>query len=55
MALLIGLVGLAIGILWAMNSIERTAKLILDAGGTLKGDVKEVRLGGRAWQQRGAT
>ena len=38
----------------AMNSIERTAKLILDAGGTLKGDVKEVRLGGRAWQQRGA-
>jgi len=38
----------------AMNSIERTAKLTLDAGGTLKGDVKEVRLGGRAWSERWA-
>jgi predicted transglutaminase-like cysteine proteinase len=38
----------------AMNSIERTAKLTLDAGGTLKGDVKEVRLGGRAWGERWA-
>jgi hypothetical protein len=36
----------------AMNSIERTAKLTLDAGGTLKGNVKEVRLGGRAWSER---
>jgi hypothetical protein len=35
-----------------MNSIERTAKLTLDAGGTLKGNVKEVRLGGRAWSER---
>ena len=38
----------------AMNSIERTAKLTLDAGGTLKGDVKEVRLGNRAASERGA-
>jgi hypothetical protein len=37
----------------AMNSIQRTAKLILDASGNLKGDVKEVRLGDRAWEQRG--
>ena len=36
----------------AMNSIERSAKLTLDAGGMLKGDVKEVRLGGRAWSER---
>ena len=36
----------------AMNSIERTAKLTLDAGGTLKGNVKEVRLGGRASSER---
>ncbi len=36
----------------AMNSIERTAKLTLDAGGTLKGSVNEVRLGGRAWSER---
>ena len=36
----------------AMNSVERTAKLTLDAGGTLKGNVKEVRLGGRAWSER---
>jgi len=36
----------------AMNSIERTAKLTLDARGMLKGNVKEVRLGGRAWSER---
>jgi hypothetical protein len=36
----------------AMNSIARTAKLTLDAAGMLKGDVKEVRLGGRAWSER---
>lgn len=35
-----------------MNSIERTAKLTLDAGGTLKGNVKEVRLGERAASER---
>jgi len=43
----------------AMNSIERTAKLTLDATGTLKGEVKEVRLGQRAsaerWRLRAAT
>jgi hypothetical protein len=38
----------------AMNSIDRTAKLTLDGEGTLKGDVKEVRLGGRAASERGA-
>jgi transglutaminase-like putative cysteine protease len=36
----------------AMNSIDRTAKLTLDASGVLKGDVKETRLGGRAWGER---
>jgi hypothetical protein len=36
----------------AMNSIERVAKLTLDAGGALKGDVKEVRLGERASSER---
>jgi Domain of Unknown Function with PDB structure (DUF3857)/Transglutaminase-like superfamily len=36
-----------------MNSIERTATLTLDATGTLKGDVKEVRLGQRASSERG--
>jgi hypothetical protein len=35
-----------------MNSIERTAALTLDATGTLKGDVKEVRLGERAFTER---
>lgn len=35
-----------------MNSIQRIAKLTLDAAGTLKGDVKEVRLGDRAWSER---
>lgn len=38
----------------AMNSIERTAKLALDDTGTLKGEVKEVRLGQRAWSERWA-
>jgi hypothetical protein len=38
----------------AMNSIERTAKLTLDAAGMLKGDVKEVRLGERAASERWA-
>lgn len=37
----------------AMNSIVRTAKLTLDASGKLQGDVKEVRLGDRAWYERG--
>ncbi len=43
----------------SMNSIQRTAKLTLDTTGTLKGEVKEVRLGDRAsserWQLRTAT
>jgi hypothetical protein len=38
----------------AMNSIQRTGKLSLDAMGTLKGDVKEVRVGDRASSQRWA-
>ncbi|MFZ0818352.1 MAG: DUF3857 and transglutaminase domain-containing protein [Candidatus Sulfotelmatobacter sp.] len=36
----------------AMNSIQRTAHLTLDPTGTLKGDVKEVRLGERASSER---
>lgn len=36
----------------AMNSIQRTGKLSLDATGTLKGDVDEVRVGDRAWSER---
>jgi len=35
-----------------MNSIQRTAKLTLDPAGTLKGDVKEIRLGDRASAER---
>jgi len=35
-----------------MNSIQRTARLKLDPSGTLKGEVQEVRLGGRAWLER---
>jgi hypothetical protein len=35
-----------------MNSIRRSAKLTLDAKGTLKGDVQEVRLGERASSER---
>jgi hypothetical protein len=34
------------------NSIQRTATLTLDATGTLKGDVKEIRLGDRATSER---
>ncbi len=37
----------------AMNSTVRTAKLTLDPSGTLQGEVKEVRLGDRAWDERG--
>jgi hypothetical protein len=36
----------------AMNSIRRTAKLTLNATGTLTGEVKEVRIGDRAARQR---
>jgi hypothetical protein len=36
----------------SMNSIQRTAKLTLDAAGTLKGEVEEVRLGERASSER---
>jgi hypothetical protein len=35
-----------------MNSIQRTARLTLDATGTLKGEVKEMRLGDRASSER---
>ena len=37
-----------------MNGVQRTAKLTLDSTGTLKGDVKEVRIGDRASQERWA-
>jgi hypothetical protein len=37
-----------------MNGIRRTGRLILDATGTLKGDVNEVRVGDRAASQRWA-
>jgi Domain of Unknown Function with PDB structure (DUF3857)/Transglutaminase-like superfamily len=37
----------------SMNSIQRTAKLTLDTTGTLKGEVKETRLGKRASFERG--
>jgi predicted transglutaminase-like cysteine proteinase len=36
----------------SMNSIQRTAKLTLDSAGTLKGEVKEMRLGERASSER---
>jgi hypothetical protein len=36
----------------SMNSIERVGKFALDANGTLKGNVTEVRLGDRAWLER---
>ena len=36
----------------AMNSLQRTAKLTLDATGTLKGDIKEVRIGDHAMRER---
>ena len=35
-----------------MNSIERVGQLTLDASGALHGDVKESRLGDRAWEER---
>jgi uncharacterized protein DUF3857/transglutaminase superfamily protein len=38
----------------ALNSIARTGKLVLDANGTLRGEVNEVRMGDRAWSQRAA-
>jgi len=38
----------------AMNSIERTGKLALDASGTLTGQVTEMRLGERASDERWA-
>lgn len=38
----------------AMNSIERTGKLALDANGTLTGQVTEMRLGERASSERWA-
>lgn len=36
----------------AMNSIQRAGKLTLDPNGTLKGEVKETRVGERASQER---
>ncbi|MGB7599779.1 MAG: DUF3857 and transglutaminase domain-containing protein [Candidatus Sulfotelmatobacter sp.] len=36
----------------SMNSIRRTAQLILDKNGTLRGDVEELRLGQRASSER---
>lgn len=36
----------------AMNGIERTVKFILDSAGTLKGEVKETRLGDRGSAER---
>jgi hypothetical protein len=38
----------------AMNSIRRTIKLTMDANGNIRGDVEEVRLGDRAWNERWA-
>lgn len=38
----------------ALNSIERTGKLVLEANGTLRGEVNEVRMGDRAWAERAA-
>jgi hypothetical protein len=38
----------------ATNGIQRTAKLALDPNGTLRGEVKEFRVGDRAWSQRWA-
>jgi hypothetical protein len=34
------------------NGIQRTGKLTLDASGTLKGEISEIRLGDRAAQER---
>lgn len=38
----------------AMNGIQRTAKLSLNATGTVSGEVQETRVGDRAWSQRWA-
>jgi Domain of Unknown Function with PDB structure (DUF3857)/Transglutaminase-like superfamily len=38
----------------ALSGVQRTAKLSLSATGTLSGDVNEVRVGDRAWEQRWA-
>lgn len=38
----------------ATNSIQRNGKLALDATGKLTGEVKEVRVGDRAWSERWA-
>jgi hypothetical protein len=38
----------------ALNSIQRTGKLTLDASGKLQGDVEEIRVGDRAHSQRWA-
>jgi hypothetical protein len=38
----------------ATNGVRRTGNLTLDSDGTLKGDVKEVRFGDRAWEERWA-
>ncbi len=35
-----------------MNSIQRAARLTLDAQGTLKGSVEDMRVGDRAWWER---
>jgi hypothetical protein len=37
-----------------MNGIQRTAKLSLSATGTVNGEVRETRVGDRAWSQRWA-
>jgi hypothetical protein len=36
----------------SMNSVQRVGKLTLDPKGTLSGDVQEMRVGDRAWQER---
>ena len=36
----------------SMNSIQRVGKLSLDSRGILSGDVTEIRLGDRAWEER---
>jgi len=37
-----------------MNAVQRSAKLTLDSSGTLRGEVQEVRVGGRACTERHA-
>jgi hypothetical protein len=36
----------------AMNGIQRTGKLALNASGNLQGEIKEMRLGDQAWAER---